>query len=58
MDLTVLTHAIPLTAIICLVYSASRFELPERIVRSAVLMFGKTIGFLGLLYAFLLYLSR
>ncbi len=58
MDLTILTHAIPLTAIICLVYSASRFELPERILRSAVVMFGKTIGFLGLLYAFLLYLSR
>jgi hypothetical protein len=58
MDLTILTHAIPLTAIICLVYSASRFELRERILRSAAVMFGKTIGFLGLLYAFLLYLSR
>lgn len=58
MDLTILTHAVPLTAIICLVYSSSRFELPERILRSALVMFLKTIGFLGVLYAFLLYLSR
>ena len=58
MDLSILTHAIPLTAAICLVYSASRFELPDRIVRSAISMFGKTIAFLGVLYAFLLFLSR
>ena len=58
MDLTILTHAIPLTAIICLVYTASRFELPERILRSAAVMFGKTIGFLGAMYLLLLYLSR
>lgn len=58
MDLTILTHAIPLTAIICLVYSATRFELPEKIIRSSMVMFGKTIGFLGVLYAFLLYISR
>jgi hypothetical protein len=57
-DLTILTHAIPLTGMICLTYSATRFELPEKIVRSAVIMFGKTIGFLGVLYAVLLYLSR
>ncbi len=58
MDLSILTHAVPLTAMICLVYSNSRFELPERIIRSAITMFIKTIGFLGVLYAFLLYLSR
>ncbi len=58
MDLSILTHAVPLTAIICLVYSTSRFELPARIIRSSIMMFVKTIGFLGLLYAFLLYLSR
>ena len=58
MDLTIFTHAIPLTAIICLVYTASRFELPERILRSAAVMFGKTIGFLGAMYLLLLYLSR
>jgi hypothetical protein len=58
MDFSILTNAIPLTAAICLVYSASRFELPEKIVRSAIIMFGKTIGFLGVLYAFLLFMSR
>ena len=58
MDWSILIHAIPLTAVICLVYSASRFEMPEKIVRSAIVMFGKTIGFLGVLYAFLLFLSR
>lgn len=58
MDLTILTHAVPLTAMICLVYCTSRFELPERIIRSAVVMFAKTIGFLGALYGLLLYLSR
>jgi hypothetical protein len=58
MDFTILTHAVPLTAIICLVYSTSRFELPERIIRSAIMMFVKTISFLGLLYGFLLYVSR
>lgn len=58
MDLSILTNAVPLTAAICLVYSASRFELPDKIVRSAIIMFGKTIGFLGVLYAFLLFMSR
>lgn len=58
MDFSILIYAIPLTAAICLVYSASRFELPEKIMRSAMVMFGKTIGFLGVLYAFLLFLSR
>lgn len=57
MDLTIVTHAIPLTAIISLVYSASRFELPSRILSSALVMFLKTVGFLGAMYAFLLYLS-
>ena len=57
MDLTIVTHAIPLTAIISLVYSASRFELPSRILSSALVMFLKTVGFLGVMYAFLLYLS-
>ena len=57
MDLTIVTHAIPLTAIISLVYSSSRFELPSRILSSALVMFLKTVGFLGVMYAFLLYLS-
>ncbi|MEI6540806.1 MAG: hypothetical protein WCO86_14975 [Planctomycetota bacterium] len=51
-------YAIPLTVGISLVYSASRFELPEKILRSAVLMFAKTIAALVALYVILLYLSR
>jgi len=51
-------YAIPLTAGISLVYCASRFEMPEKIVRSAVLMFAKTIAALVALYLILWYLSR
>lgn len=57
MQLAVL-YAIPLTAGISLVYSASRFELPEKILRSAAVMFTKTIAALVALYLILLYLSR
>jgi hypothetical protein len=58
MDLSLLSQAIPLTAIICLVYCGTRFELREKILRSALGMFLRTIGFLGLLYVFLLWFSR
>jgi hypothetical protein len=57
MDIAIVIYAIPLTAIISLVYCASRFELPSRIISSALVMFLKTTGFLGAMYAFLLYLS-
>jgi hypothetical protein len=40
------------------VYTASRFEHPPKIVRASSVMFAKTIGFLGAMYAFLLYVSR
>lgn len=58
MDFSLLSQAVPLTAIICLVYTATRFELREKIVRSALVMFAKTIGFLALFYVFLLWYSR
>jgi hypothetical protein len=58
LDLTLITQAIPLTAMICLVYCASRFELREKILKSAAIMFGKTIGFLSALYGLLLWISR
>ena len=57
MDIAIVIYAIPLTAIISFVYCASRFELPSRILSSALVMFLKTTGFLGAMYAFLLYLS-
>lgn len=58
MQLAAAIYAVPLTAGISLVYCASRFEMPEKIVRSAALMFAKTIGALTALYLLLLYLSR
>ncbi|MFN9718148.1 MAG: hypothetical protein ACK58L_05600 [Planctomycetota bacterium] len=58
MDSSSVFYAVPLTAIISLVYSASRFELPSRIFSSAAIMFLKTIAFLGALYVFLLYMSN
>ncbi|MEY3175360.1 MAG: hypothetical protein RLZZ436_3274 [Planctomycetota bacterium] len=58
MDISLLSQALPLTAIICLVYSATRFELRERILRSALAMFCKTIVFLGVLYLLLVWFSR
>ena len=56
MQLSAAIYAIPLTAGISLVYCASRFEMREKIVRSAVLMFVKTIAALIVLYLILLYL--
>jgi hypothetical protein len=58
MDFSLLSQAVPLTAIICLVYTATRFELRAKIIRAALVMFAKTIGFLGLFYIFLLWYSR
>lgn len=40
-------YVIPLSAAISLVYSASRYELPERIVRRAVRLFGTITGFMA-----------
>lgn len=58
MDYSLLSQALPLTAIICLVYTATRFELRERILWSAAVMFVKTIVFLGALYLLLVWFSR
>ncbi|MFN5051198.1 MAG: hypothetical protein ACK5L2_06070, partial [Planctomyces sp.] len=57
MDLSLITQALPLTAIVCLVYCATRFEMPEKILRSALVMFGKTILFLGCAWLLLLWVS-
>lgn len=52
-----LIYALPLTAIISLVYSATRYERPEKIFHSALTMFAKTVVALAILYAILWYLS-
>ena len=54
---SILFLAIPLSASISLVYCATRYELKERILRSAAAMFAKTVaGLLGL-YAVLWFIS-
>lgn len=58
MQLATVIYAVPLTAGISLVYCASRFELPTKILRSALLMFLKTIAALVALYFVLLYVSQ
>jgi len=57
MDLSLISQALPLTAIVCLVYCATRFELPEKIVRAALVMFGKTMLFLCAAWLVLLWVS-
>lgn len=50
-------HLIPLAAVISLVYSASRYELPERILRRAVRLFLTIMIFMGSVFAVLWLLS-
>ena len=40
-------YVIPLSAAISLVYSASRYELSERIIRRSVRLFGTITGFMA-----------
>ncbi len=50
-------YLLPLAMIISLVYSASRFELPDRILRRAIWLFLQIIGFMGIVFAVLWVLS-
>ena len=56
-DLNVSWYLLPLAAVISLVYSASRYELPERIVRRAVRLFFTIVGCMAGLFAVLWVLS-
>jgi hypothetical protein len=53
-----LLYGVPLTALISLVYCATRYEIPARIIQSAVAMFIKTVAGLTLLYGVLWFFSR
>jgi hypothetical protein len=44
---TTIWYVLPLAAAISLVYSASRYELTERIVRRASRLFCLIVGFMG-----------
>ena len=50
-------HLIPLAVIISLVYSASRYELPVRIVRRSARLFLTIIVFMALIFGVLWLLS-
>jgi|GEM_PF-623790 len=50
-------YLIPLAMIVSLVYSASRFELPDRILRRATWLFLQIIGFMAVVFAVLWVLS-
>ncbi len=63
-DLPVLANAlnvnwylVPMVLIISLVYSASQFELPEKIVRIALKRFVYILGFMAVAFAILWFLS-
>jgi len=53
-----LFYAVPLAAVISLVYCSTRYELPARIYQTATVMFIKTIIGLAVLYSVLWYFSK
>lgn len=53
----VLWYLLPLAIAISLVYSASRFELPERIVHRTARLFLQIVLFMGAIFAILFVLS-
>ncbi|GAB5444143.1 MAG: hypothetical protein Fues2KO_44920 [Fuerstiella sp.] len=53
-----LLYAVPLTAVISLVYCTTRYELPARIWTASATMFVKTTVALAVLYTILWFLSR
>lgn len=50
-------YLIPMVAIISLVYSASQYELPEKIVRVSAKRFVYILAFMALAFAILWFLS-
>lgn len=51
-------YLLPLAVVISLVYSASRFELPEAILRRAGRLFVTILVFMGVVLSLLVLLSR
>ena len=50
-------YLLPLALIVSLVYSASRFELPDRILRRAIWLFIQIVGFMAIVFGVLWVLS-
>lgn len=57
-QINVLWYLFPLAAVISLVYSASRYELPERILQRSARLFITIIVFMAIVLAILFLLSR
>ncbi len=56
-DLQVSLYLVPLSAVISLVYSASRYELPGKILSRAAKLFGQIVGFMAVVFAVLWFFS-
>lgn len=56
-DMTVTWYLLPLSAVISLVYSASRYELPEKILARAARLFFTIVGAMAAVFALLWFLS-
>ncbi len=56
-DINITWYLFPLAAVISLVYSASRYELPERILSRATRLFLTILFFMGTVLVVLLALS-
>jgi hypothetical protein len=50
-------YIFPLAMVVSLVYSASRFELPDRILRRAIWLFIQIVGFMAIVFVVLWVLS-
>jgi hypothetical protein len=46
-------YLLPLAMAVSLVYSASRFELPDRILRRAIWLFIQIVGFMAIVFGIL-----
>ncbi len=56
-QLSITWHVIPLAVVVSLVYSASRFELPEAILQRSARLFGTILLFMGVVFLVLYLLS-
>ena len=56
-EMSVTWFLLPLAAVISLVYSASRYELPEIILRRATRLFVTIVVFMAVVFVVLLWLS-
>jgi hypothetical protein len=56
-DVNTMWYLIPLAAVISLVYSASRYELPQKILQRAGRLFVQILLFMGIVLGVLMALS-